>query len=117
MRFALFILLTSSAFSARAGERAIVVLKAFVPPTMNTKIVQTQLSSSASLVTFSSVINSKYIREQQKFEILGLNQEGLEGQIKLIAGNSRTIQYELLIKHLRATMPAYKPIFLKITAN
>lgn len=107
----------SSALTAHSGERAFVVLKAFVPPTMNTKIVQTQLSSSASLFTFSSVINSKYLREQQKFEVVGLDQDGLEGQIKLIAGNSRTIQYELLIKHLKATMPAYKPIFLKITAN
>ena len=93
------------------------MLRGYVPPAIDTKVVQTQLSSSKSLVMFSSHINSKYLREAQKFEVEGLDQAGMNGQIKILAGNERTIQYELLINHLKSIMPSSKPIFLKISAN
>lgn len=115
--FLSIIFATTCSFSTQAAERTYLVLKAFVPLSINTQISQTQLSSSQSLVTFSSQVNSKFIRERQKFEVEGLNQAGLEGRIRRVAGNGRTVQYELLVKHLKATMPADKPIFLKISAN
>ncbi len=93
------------------------VLQAYVPPTINTTIRQMQLSSSKSLVLFSSQVNYKHLNHLQKFEVEGLNQSGLEATLKKMAGNDRTIQYELLVKHLRDTMPDHKPIFLKISAN
>lgn len=103
--------------STYADGSARLVLRAYVPPTINTKISQTQLSSSKSLILFSSQVNSPNLRNQQKFEVEGLDQSGLEGDLKKIAGNGRTIQYELLIKHLKETMPSHGPIFLKISAN
>ena len=112
----LFLALLSSYYSV-ADDRTTLMLRGYVPPAIDTKVVQTQLSSSKSLVTFSSQINSKHSRETQKFEVEGLNQEGFDGQMKLLAGNDRTIQYELLINHLKAIMPKSKPIFLKISAN
>lgn len=114
--FLAFILLSLSSL-VHADGSARLVLRAYVPPAINTKISQTQLSSSRSLVTFSSQINSRYLKDQQKFEVEGLDQSGLEASLKKIAGNERTIQYELLVKHLRDTMPVHRPIFLKISAN
>lgn len=93
------------------------MLRAFVRPSINTKIVQTRLSASKSLVTFSSQINSRHLREGQTFEVEGLDQAGMESHVKLVAGNDRTIQYELLINQLKASMPSERPIFLKISAN
>jgi hypothetical protein len=93
------------------------MLRGYIPPSIKTRIIQTQLSSSKSLVTFSSQVNSRHVSEGQKFEVLGLDQAGLESQIKSVSANDRTIQYELLIKQLKSTMPADKPIFLKISAN
>lgn len=118
MKFALTVLAFTflSSSIAQGGERGFVVLRAFIAPTINTTIDQTQLSLTSSRVTLKSEINSKYLREEQKFEVEGLDQEGLESELKLVAGNGRTIQYELLVTHLQRTMPA-KPIFLKITAN
>jgi len=103
--------------SSFADDRTTLMLRGYVPPAIDTRVVQTQLSSSKSLVTFSSHINSKYLREAQKFEVEGLDQVGMDGHIKLLAGNDRTIQYELLINHLKAVMPDSRPIFLKISAN
>ena len=104
-------------FCSYAGTNATLVLRGFVPSSVNTKITQTQLSSKMSLVTFSSHINAKYLREAQKFEIEGLDESGLEAKLTAVTGNDRTVQYELLVNHLRETMPAHKPIFLKISAN
>jgi len=100
-----------------AGDRTTLMLRGYVPPSINTHVVQTQISSLKSLVTFSSQINSRHLRESQKFEVEGLNQSGLEGHIKLVAGNDRTIQYDLLINHLSNSLITSKPIFLKISAN
>lgn len=101
-----------------ADDRENLMLRGYVLPSIRTKILQTQLSASKSLVTFSSHINSRYVREGQKFEVEGLDQVGLESQIKLIAGGERTIQYELLINRLKTSVPSTgKPIFLKISAN
>lgn len=100
-----------------AGERSSVLLRGHVPLAINTHIAQTQLSSLKSLVSFSSQINSQYSRESQKFEVEGLDQSGIEGHIKLVAGNDRTIQYDLLINHLSNSLVSSKPIFLKISAN
>ena len=100
-----------------ADDRANLVLRAYVPPAINTRVTQTQLSSSKSLVTFSSQINSRHLRESQKFEVEGLDQSGIEGYIKQVAGNDRTIQYDLLINHLSTSLLTSKPIFLKISAN
>lgn len=57
------------------------------------------------------------MREAQKFEVEGLEESGLEAKLTAVAGSGRTIQYELLVNHLQDTMPVYKPIFLKISAN
>lgn len=113
------ILLLSLSFSTHiyADDRINLVLRGYVPPAINTRVTQTQLSSSKSLVTFSSQINSRHLRESQKFEVEGLDQSGIEGHIKLVAGNDRTIQYDLLINHLSASLATSKPIFLKISAN
>lgn len=102
---------------SHADDRSNLVLRGYVPPAINTRVTQTQLSSSMSLVTFSSQINSRHLRESQKFEVEGLDQAGLEGHIKLVAGNDRTIQYDLLINHLSTALLTSKPIFLKISAN
>jgi hypothetical protein len=101
-----------------AADRENLMLRGYVPPSFNTKIVQAELSPSQSLVTFFSQINSKFVREGQKFEVEGLDQAGMESHIKQIEGKDRTIQYELLINHLKASnLSKGKPIFLKISAN
>ena len=100
-----------------AQERVNLMLRANVPSTISTKISQTQLSSSKSLVKFSSQINSKHVYEGQKFEVEGLDQLGVSGQIKLVTGADRTISYELLIRNLKSSISLNKPIFLKISAN
>jgi hypothetical protein len=103
---------------ALSADRENLMLRGYVLPSINTKIVQTELSASKSLVTFSSQINSKFTHEGQKFEVEGLDQAGMESHIKQIEGHDRTIQYELLINHLKASlMTKGKPIFLKISAN
>jgi len=112
----MFLAVISSAHSY-ADDRASLVLRAYVPPAINTRVIQTKLSSSKSLVTFSSQINSRHLRESQKFEVEGLDQSGIEGHIKKVAGNDRTIQYELLINHLSTALLTSRPIFLKISAN
>lgn len=119
MRLLLIVLssmiITNLAFSA---DRENLMLRGYVLPSINTKIVQTELSPSKSLVTFSSQINSKFSREGQKFEVEGLDQAGMESHIKEIEGIDRTIQYELLINRLKTSMKTNgKPIFLKISAN
>lgn len=113
----LFFLTTVIFFEVVADDRTNLVLRGYVPPSINTKIIQVQLSSSKSLVSFSSQINSKYMRESQKFEVEGLDQSGLDGHINRVVGNDRTIQYDLLINHLSASLASSKPIFLKISAN
>ena len=100
-----------------AEERVNLVLRAYVPRSISTKISQIQLSSSKSLVKFSSQINSKHIKETQKFEIEGLDQSGFSGKIQLVAGNERSVSYELLVKHLNTSLSNDRPIFLKISAN
>lgn len=112
---ALFALILSTQSHADGSAR--LVLQAYVPPAINTKISQRQLSSSRSLVLFSSQVNYRHLNHLQKFEVEGLDQSGLEATLKKMAGNDRTIQYELLVKHLKDTMPVHKPIFLKISAN
>ncbi len=100
-----------------AGTNATLVLRGFVPKAISTKITQTNISSRKSLVTFQSSINAKHLREGQKFEVEGLDQSGLEAKLTAVAGNDRMVQYELLVNHLKETMPTHKPIFLKISAN
>ena len=93
------------------------MLRGHVPSSISTKISQFQISSSRSLVKFTSQINSKRINEGQKFEIEGLDQSGLSGQFKLLAGSDRTVSYELLIRSLKSSLSKDKSIFLKISAN
>lgn len=112
-----FSLLCLFSFNAKAGETGSLVLRAMIPPTITTQIKQFQLSSSKSLVTVSSHNNNQFYREVQKVEVEGIDQEGLEIILKETSKNDRTIQYELLIEHLKSSLPIYKPIFLKITAN
>ena len=106
-------------FSPRvySDDRDAVVLRAYVPPSINNRIIQTQLSKTQSLVTFSTQMNSRFLEEQQKFEVEGMNQTGLEATLKKVSKGERVIQYELLVNHLKETMPTHKPIFLKISAN
>ena len=113
--YGFFLLLFSSNLWADGNER--LVLRAYVPPSINTTVRQTKISSSQSLVLFSSQINSRSLRDQQKFEVEGLDQSGLEAHLKKITNEERSIQYELLVKYLKDTMPVHKPIFLKISAN
>jgi len=114
-----YVLIFISLFSVcvHAESSGHLVLRAYVPPSINTKITQTKLSSTQDLVTFSSHNNSEFSREGQKIEVEGLNQFGLEATLTAVAGNSRTIQYELLVNHLKKTTTEHKPIFLKISAN
>jgi len=100
-----------------AEERVNLVLRAYVPPAISTKISQTQLSSSSSLVKFSSQVNSKYIKEGQKFEVEGLEESGLSGKIEMVGGSERSISYEMLVKNLNTSLSKDRPIFLKISAN
>jgi hypothetical protein len=101
----------------RAESRGSLFLRAYVPPSVTTSIKESKLSSTKSLWLFSSVMNSQYISEGQKFEVEGLDQEGLESEVKEIVGKDRTIQYEVLINRLKSKTPNNKPIFLKISAN
>lgn len=102
---------------AQSGERVNLVLRAFVPPAISTRISHIQLSSTSSLVKFSSHVNSDHIKESQKFEVEGLDQPGLSGKIELIGGTGRSISYELLVKNLNTSLSKDRPIFLKISAN
>ena len=99
-----------------SDDRNTVVLRAYVPPSISTQIITTQLTRSQSLVTFSSQMNSRFIEEQQKFEVEGLSQEGLSSTLKK-SSNGRVVQYELLENYLRDSTSVEKPIFLKISAN
>ena len=113
-RMVLLLLFSVKAHSSETGS---VLLRAIVPPTMSTQIKHTQLSSTKSLVTFSSQTNSNISKDLQKIEVEGLDQFGLEGTLKKITNNERSIQYELLVNHLKSTFTINKSIFLKITAN
>lgn len=117
MKAILSIILVATCSYTYAGTTATLVLRGFVPRAISTKITQTNLSSRTSLVVFTSHINAKHLREGQKFEVEGLDQSGLEAKLSAVTGNDRMIQYELLVNHLRETMPVHKPIFLKISAN
>ncbi len=117
MKVLIIITLLATSSTIQAGTNSTLVLRAFVPKAISTKITQTNLSSRKSLITFTSSINAKHLREGQKFEVEGLKQSGLEATLTALTGNDRMIQYELLVNHLRETMPVHKPIFLKITAN
>ena len=100
-----------------AGSRSTLFLQAFVPPSMTTKILESKLNAHQSLWLLSSKMNSRNANETQKFEIIGLNQPGLEAHIKKMMGSDRTIQYEVLINHLKTSVKIDKPIFFKISAN
>lgn len=112
-----FIFVTLFSFQTYARTNANLVIRGFVASSVNTKITQTQLSSRTSLIIFSSQINGKHFREGQKFEVYGLEQSGLEATLTAVTGSDRMIQYELLVNHLKETMPAHRPIFLNISAN
>jgi hypothetical protein len=100
-----------------ADSSSHLILRAVVPPSINTNIKQTHLSSRKSLWIFSSKMNSSHLRESQKFEVEGLDQEGIETHLKKVTGSDRTIQYELLVQRLRSTVVTERPLFLKISAN
>ncbi len=117
LRYLRVILFLTMSLKVHSSDTGSVLLRAIGPPTMSTQIKQVQLSSTKSLVTFSSQSNSNFSKELQKIEVEGIDQSGLEGTLKKITNNERSIQYELLVNHLKSTMPIHKPIFLKITAN
>ena len=100
-----------------AQDRANLMLRGLVPSSISTKISQIEMSSLQSMVKISSQINSKRITEGQRFEIVGLDQLGLSGQIKLVEGSNHSVSYELIIKNLKSSLSKDKPIFLKISAN
>ena len=114
--YLLFIFIISSTCTY-AGTNGTLVLRGFIPRAISTKITQTNISSRKSLFMFQSSINARHSSEGQKFEVEGLDQSGLEATLTAVTGNDRMIQYELLVNHLQNTMPAHKPIFLKISAN
>ncbi len=117
LRYFRVLILLTIPFKVQSTDTGSVLLRAIVPPTMSTQIKQVQLSSTRSLITLSSQSNSNFSKDLQKIEVDGLDQSGLEGTLKKITNNERSIQYELLVNHLKSTMPIHKPIFLKITAN
>ncbi len=88
-----------------------------MPLTAKTSISQYNVNANVALLILSSQVNSESLQESQKFEVEGMNQAGLEGHIKKIVSNDRTIQYHLLINRLKSTAVDDKPIFLKISAN
>ena len=100
-----------------AQDRANLMLRGLVPSSISTKISQIEMSSLQSMIKISSQINSKRITEGQRFEIVGLDQLGLSGQIKLVEGSNHSVSYELIIKNLKSSVSKDKPIFLKISAN
>ncbi len=112
--FSFFLLSTSH---ANAETRGMLFLRAYVASSVTTTVTESKISSSKSLWLFSSQMNSRYPAESQKFEVEGLDQAGLESHIKKIVGNDRTIQYEVLINHLKNSATVDRPIFLKISAN
>ena len=116
-RFLTLILLVLNPLPIMADSSTHLVLRAIVPPSIKTSISQTNISSTKSLWIFSSQINSQYLRESQKFEIEGLDQKGIESHVKKVTAKDRTIQYELLVQRLQATLITERPIFLKISAN
>ncbi len=101
----------------QAESRSALSLRANVPSSITTNIQESKLSSTQSIWMFSSQMNSRYSSEGQKFEVEGLNQEGLETHVKKLMKMDRTIQFEVIINILKSTTPAEKPIFLKISAN
>jgi hypothetical protein len=100
-----------------AESTATLVIRGFVPRAISTKITQTNLSSRSSVITFSSQINSNFSLEDQKFEVEGLEQSGLESKLLPMTGSDRLVQYKLLVQYLQETIPVHEPIFLKISAN
>ena len=86
--------------------------------TIKTDVGQLRLNDSESLVVFSSQINSKHINEQQKFEVEGLDQPGMNGIVRMVESeNQKLIQYEMFLKHSEEAFKDHRPIFIKISAN
>ncbi|MDO9183677.1 MAG: hypothetical protein Q7U04_14785 [Bacteriovorax sp.] len=113
--FFLFFLFSTS--ELRSESRSLLFLRGHVPASISTNVKESKLNANQSLWLFSSQMNTRYPAESQKFEIEGLDQSGLESHIKKVVGSDRTIQYEVLINHLKSTLPIDRPIFLKISAN
>ena len=111
-----FIFLGLCSQNLYSDDRNTLVLRAYVPPSISTQIITTQLSRTQSLVMFSSQMNSRFLEEQQKFEVAGLSQKGLSSTLKKVT-NGRMVQYELLVNYLKDSTPSKKPIFLSISAN
>ncbi|MBC7538951.1 MAG: hypothetical protein H7281_09025 [Bacteriovorax sp.] len=115
--FSLLFVIQSLSLELKAESRSTLFLRAYVPGSISTNIKEMKLSATQSLWLFSSLSNSRYPRESQKFEVEGLDQAGLEGHIKKVVGTDHTIQYEVLITRLKFSLAPNKPIFLKISAN
>lgn len=62
-------------------------------------------------------MNSQYPLEGQKFEVVGLDQLGLDVQLEKIGGSGRVVQHKILINRLKTSVKTNKSIFLKISAN
>ncbi|MFA6236743.1 MAG: hypothetical protein WC635_05390 [Bacteriovorax sp.] len=92
-------------------------LRAFVRHSIKTSIRETQLKNNKTLWLITSRTNTLYPLEGQKFEVLGMDQAGLEAEIKHIVGSDHTIQHEILISSLKFRAKDNRPIFLKISAN
>lgn len=92
-------------------------LVAHVRSTSQTHVKQFNLSSNQLKWIVLNQINAEHSSETQKFEIEGLDQEGMDSHIKKIESKDRTIQYEILVNRIKNTLMENKPIFLKITAN
>ena len=117
MKAILTLILATGTFNSFAGTNTTLMLRGFVPRTISTKITHSSISSTKSLLTFKSSVNARNMREGQKFEVEGLNQSGLEAKLNAVVGSDRMIHYELFVNRISKTIPEYKPIFLKISAN
>ncbi|MGZ3787305.1 MAG: hypothetical protein ACXVLQ_02215 [Bacteriovorax sp.] len=100
-----------------AETRKELQLRAFVLPSIKTSVKQLRMSSNQFLWIVSNHTNASHSSEEQKFEVEGLDQAGLESHINKVVTKDRTIQYEILINHIKFALPGSRPIFLKISAN
>jgi len=117
-RFFLYLILANliGHLSVKAETKSSLFLRAVIPLSLNTKIRQMDLNSNKSLWILTSQNNSQYPLEGRKYEVQGLNQEGMEAHIKKVITKDRTIQHEILISHLKSSIKK-KVIILKISAN
>jgi hypothetical protein len=103
--------------NVRAETKGELLLRAYVAPIIRTSFNQKLINSRQILLVISSQSNLEHPSETQKFEVEGIDQNGLDSHVKKIESKDHTVQYEILINRLQHTLPESRPILLKISAN